>query len=160
MALISENLANAICEQIGFEKYNSHLYLYICGYLKNKGLDNIAKHFEGQHKEEFEHSLMFFNLLTDLNADVFVPEVDEVSMPFNTILDIAKVYLDREISTTSSINELKKLAMSEDNPVVEEKMRDMIRIQQNEYEEATTFMDKATLLSEWWQVAIWNESIG
>ena len=158
--LISDNLRKSICEQISHEKYNSHLYLYICGYLRNKGLENLAKHFEEQHKEEFEHSLEFFNLLTDMNADVVIPEVPEISMPFPTIIDVAKFYLAREILTTTTINAIKKAALEEDNPIVEEKMREMITKQQNEYAEATTFLDRAMLMSEWWQCALWDASIG
>jgi hypothetical protein len=51
------------------------------------------------------------------------------------------------------------MAISEDNPVVEEKMREMITKQQNEYEEATTFFDNAELCgSDWWRVKVWNDS--
>lgn len=158
--LMSDNLRNALCQQISHEKYNSNLYMYICGFLRNKGLDNLAKHFEEQHNEEFEHSIEFFNLLTDLNADVIIPEIDEIDFPIAVIHDIAMVYLDREILTTTSINEIKKMAISEDCPVVEEKMRDMISKQQVEYEEATSFMDKAMLFPEWWMCGLWNESMG
>jgi ferritin len=154
--LMSDSLRNSICEQIGHERYNANLYLYMAGYLKNKGLDNIAKHFEEQDKEEIGHSLEFFNLLTDLNADVKIPEIDSISMSFPMIIDLAKAYLEREMLTTASINEIKKLAIDEDNPVVEEKMREMITKQQKEYEEATSFLDKATLLPEWWQIALWD----
>jgi ferritin len=158
--LINDSLKLALCEQISHEKYNSNLYMYICGILRGRGLDNLSKHFEEQHKEEFEHSLEFFNLLTDLNADVIIPEIDEISMPLETIGAIADAYLKREIATTESIDAIKKLAIEQNNPVVEEKMRYMLVKQQAEYEEATTFADRASLLSEWWQAAIWDASIG
>lgn len=159
MMLMSENLRVALCEQIAHEKYNSNLYMYICGFLRNKGLDNIAKHFEKQHLEEFEHSIEFFNLLTDLNADVTIPEIDEINIPLLTIADIAKIYLEREILTTKSINQIKEMSIMEGCYVAEEKMREMITKQQHEYAEATSFMDKAELLPEWWQVAIWDSSM-
>lgn len=158
--LISETLITAIQDQIGHERYNSNLYLYIAGYLKNKGLDNLAKHFESQHDEEIGHSLEFFNLLTDLNADVKIPAIEAIAPPLETILDIAKAYLRQEVLTTTKIDVIKKMAVEQNNPVVEEKMREMITKQQKEYEEATSFMDKAVLMSEWWQVALWDSSIG
>lgn len=154
MNLISPALTSAICEQIGHEIMNANTYLYICGYLRNKGLDGIAKHFEEQHAEEIGHSKEFFSLLTDLNAPVTIPEVDEVNSPIDTIMDIAKLYLEREILTTASINEIKKLAIQEDNAIVEEKMRDMISKQQKEMEEATSFVDMAIILPEWWMVKL------
>lgn len=155
-ALIDESLRAAICEQIGHEKYNANLYMYICGFLKSKGFDNLSKHFFEQHQEETEHSIEFFNLLTDLNADVYIPEIDEINIPFASITSLAEIYLNREILTTNSINEIKKLAILTDSPVVEQKMREMIAKQQKEYEEATTFSDRAMLMSEWWQVALWD----
>ena len=157
--LISENLRSAVCEQIGHEMLNANIYLFMCAFLRNKGLDNIAKHFEEQHTEETGHAKHFLNLLTDLNADVFIPEVDAVMITYSTIMELANAYLAREIITTQSIDALKKTAIDEDNPVVEEKMREMITIQQAEYEEATTFLDKATLFDEWWKVGLWNESL-
>lgn len=161
MILINESLKNAICEQISHEIYNANLYLYMCAFLRNKGLDNLAKHFEGQHEEETGHAKEFLNLLTDLNTDVVIPEIEGVSMPFETIVSLATAYLNREILTTTSIDEIKKSAILDSNPVVEEKMREMIAKQQKEYEEATTFLDNAMLCGDdWWKVKVWNDSKG
>lgn len=161
MALMSDNLKDAICQQIGHEVHNANLYLYICGFLKNKGLDNLAKHFEGQHAEETAHAKEFFNLLTDLNTDIIIPKIDEMNMPLDNIKTIAKIYLDREILTTKSIDEIKNMALQENCPVVEEKMREMISKQQHEYEEATTFVDKAELTEgDWKFVLLWDASLG
>jgi len=159
-SLINESLRNALNEQIGHEFYNANLYLYMCAFLRNKGLDNLAKHFEGQHEEETGHGKEFMSLLTDLNADVFIPEVDEINTEFISIIGLAQAYLDREILTTTSIGEILKLAIQDNNYVVEQKMRDMISKQQKEYEEATTFLDKAQLMPEWWQCALWDAAGG
>jgi len=156
MTLINDSLRAALSEQIGHEFYNANLYMYMAAYLKNKGLDNLAKHFEGQYDEEIEHGKEFVNLLTNLNTDVFIPEIDEVNMQFISIVGLAQVYLDREILTTTSIGEILKLAIQDNNYVVEQKMREMISKQQKEYEEATSFLDKATLMPEWWQCALWD----
>lgn len=160
MSLMNDSLRDAICEQISHEKYNANLYLCICGLLRNKGFDNLAKHFLEQHEEETEHSLEFFNLLTDLNTYVYIPEIDEIKVSFESIIGIASAYLDREILTTNSIDEIKKLAIQDNSPVVEEKMREMITKQQKEYEEAATFQDNAILCGDdWWKVKIWNDSL-
>jgi len=161
ISLIGDSLRNALCEQIAHEFYNANLYLFVCAFLRNKGLDNLAKHFEGQQGEEMGHGMEFLNLLTDLNADVTIPEIDGIAIGINSIMDIATLYLNREVLTTKSIDEIKKLAIQDNNPVVEEKMREMITKQQNEYAEASTFMDNAFLCGdEWWKVKIWNDSCG
>lgn len=160
MKLISDELNSALCQQLGQEKYNSSLYLYIAGYLKNKGLNNLASHFEEQHKEEFEHSTMIFDLLTDLNSPVVIPEINGVNMNLSTITDVATVYFQREYDTTCSLDAIKKMAIEDSNPVVEEAMRDMIKIQRTEYEEATDFMDKAVMTGNDWKfVMMWDLSL-
>lgn len=162
MTLISEELRQSLIEQIGHEKYNANLYLYIAAYLKNKGLSGgLVKHFEKQHTEETEHSLILYNLLTDLNAQVNIPEIKEINIFFNTIIDIAQLYLQREIDTTNSLIEIKQLAIDENNGVVEERIREMIKLQQNEYAEATDFMDKSNIIGDDWKfVLLWDQGLG
>lgn len=157
--LISDELRLALLEQWGHETYNSHLYLYIAGVLKNKGLDNLAKIFEGQEQEESGHAKMIFDFLTDLNADVHIPEINMVNIQFGSIMDIAHQYLAREIVTTTSLDEIKKIAQDE-NPVAEEFLRDMIKLQRHEYEEACGFVDRAEIVgNDWMNALIWDLSL-
>jgi len=161
MPLISDELRAALIEQWGHEVYNAHIYIYIAAYFKNKGFDNIAKKFEGQWEEEQGHAKIILSLLTDLNIDFQTPKIDPCNMYFATIQDVADAYLGREILTTKSLDEIKLAAMDENNPVVEERIREMIILQQNEYEEATTFMDKAQILgNDWKAVLLWDASLG
>ena len=156
-SLIEDGLASSLYEQLSHERYNASLYLFIAGDLKNRGFDNLAKHFEEQHDEEISHSLIIYNLLTDLNAPVKILEINEVSLSINNIMDIATAYLEREILTTQSLNEIKKQAIEEENCVVEECMRGMIVKQQAEYEEATGFSDHAELMNgDWFKVLLWD----
>ena len=160
MKLISDNLISVLIEQLGHEKYNANLYLFIGGFLKNKGLNNLAKIFEGQYTEEIEHAMMIYNLLTDMNAPVVIPEIPRIEFVFNSIIDIANQYLEREILTTQSLDDIKKLAIEENNPVVEERMRYMITLQQHEYSEATDFVDKAELTGgDWRFVFLWDVAL-
>jgi len=161
MPLISDELREALNSQWSEEVYNSHLYLFVYAYLKNKGFDNIASHFKGQHGEEQTHAQMILDLLTDLNADFDSPAIEPCRMSFNSILDVASAYIEREIGTTTSLNEIKQMAIDENNPVIEERMREMIKLQQHEYEEATGFMDKAQILGgDWKATLLWDAALG
>jgi ferritin len=158
--LISNNLNEALCEQIGQEKFNANLYLFISGYLKNKGLDGLAKHFEGQHDEEVSHSKMIYDFLTDHSSPISIPEINSPDREIVSIKQLAELYLEREIETTKSLNGIKHLAIDEDNPTAEEFMRDMIKIQRHEYEEATTFLDKSILAGDDWKtILLWDLSL-
>jgi ferritin len=158
--LISENLCEALCGQLAHEKFNANIYLFIAADLKNRGFNNLAKHFEEQHEEETGHSLIIYNLLTDLNAPVKIEEIDAVKLQINIVTDIANAYLEREKLTTDSLDEIKKLAIDESNPVVEERMRQMLLLQQAEYSEATDWLDHAELCgSNWFNVMLWDGSL-
>ena len=158
--LISPELNKKLCDQLVKEKYNANLYLYIAGFLRNKGLNNLANHFLNQHDEETNHAKMFFDLLTDLNSEVKIPGIPGCTTQINTILDIAKLYVEREINTTNSINDIKNFSIEDKNPIVEEFCRKMIVLQQNEYQEAIDFQDKASMTGgDWKFVLMWDGNI-
>lgn len=157
MKLISDNLVDSLLAQWAHEKYNAHLYLYISSFLKNKGLNHLGSKFYNQYQEENEHSEMIISLLTDFNSRVSLSEIDEINFPIVSIMDIAEKYLLREHETTTNLDEIKKLSIDESNPVVEEFMREMIKLQRHEYEEANDFMDKAELTgNNWFNVFLWD----
>ncbi len=158
--LISDSLKESLVQQIAEEKKNANIYLSIASYLNGKGLSNLAKKFEEQHFEETEHSLILYKLLSDLSIVFVVPQIETYDISsIDNIVSLAELYLEREVLTTESLGEIKKQAMDEDNYVVEERIREMIKLQQSEYAESTEFIDKANLLKEWWQVALWDLSL-
>ena len=62
-SLINEALLSSLTNQVGAEKENANIYLFIGMFLKNKGLNNLGEFFIKQHEEEIEHSLMICNLI-------------------------------------------------------------------------------------------------
>lgn len=161
-SLISENLRQALCQQISEEKYNSNFYMAISAFLLNKGFDGLANQFINQIDEEHEHSKLIFEFLTDMNAKVELKQVDEVKINPDTIksiIDIATLYLDREKVTTQSLTEEKDIAIENKDSVAEEFLREMINKQRDELKEASTFMDNALLCESWRDVKVWSDNI-
>jgi ferritin len=162
--LISEIVKESLVNQLGAEKYNANLYLTIAAYLRVKGFDNLAKLFENQHTEEESHALIIYKLLTDLNEDFSMPTIDGFSPMFNSITDVSELYIQREIDTTESLKEIRLQAADEGNggcPVVEVAMIEILKLQQNELEEAATFNDKCQIIgNDWKTVLLWDASLG
>lgn len=158
MLLISENLRNQLVEQWVEEKENSQFYIYIGGWLKNRGYENLAKYFIDASFEEDVHAKKIFDLLTDLSLDFESRQIGSGVFPISSIGDIAEKFLSREIQTTQSLTEIRDLCSEEEtaSSVVEEMIREMISVQQSELEESTSFMDKTKILTEWWQVMFWD----
>lgn len=157
---ISEDLHNALLNQWVEEKENSHTYLYIGAYLKNKGLDKLGKFFFDASHEEDGHAQSILNLLTDLNLDFIPRAITEQVFDCSTISLVADKFLQREMQTTQSLQEIKEIAMNDSSfgfeSVIEEHIRKMISQQQSELEESLSFKDKANIFTEWWQVALWD----
>ena len=161
--LIGDIVKSALIEQLSAEKSNASLYLYIAGYLNGRGLSRLAKIFETQHDEEQSHSLIIYKLLTDLGVVFEILPIEGFNIPFNSILDIANLFLERETQTTTSLKEIRLLAADQGEegcPIVEVAMIDMLKLQQKEMAESTEFLDRATSLSEWWQVSLWDLTLG
>lgn len=162
-SLISNETKALLVAQVGHEKYNASVYLRVGVFLESKGFKNLAKHFYEQHEEEQKHSLIISKVLTDLNEDYHMPSVDEVDLDFDSIADIADLYVEREVETTDNLKSIRDMAANEPNggcPVVEVAMIDMLRLQQAELDEATTFYDRSQNFVQWRDVAIWDISLG
>lgn len=163
MPLISDEVKESLVNQIGMEKENANLYLSIAAHLKARGLDNIAKIFEEQHNEEQTHAKMLFDLLTDLNEDFTIPTINSVEVVINSMSDLGELYLQREIQTTESLKEIRNLSAEMGNEgcsVVEVRLIEMLRLQQNELEESTTFRDKCSIIGSDWKTALlWDASL-
>ena len=92
MKLMNENLENALNIQYNIERQNQAKNLFIAQFLKNRGFENLGSKFLAQAKEEYEHSEIIFNLLTDMNIEVKIDGLQPVNFPINSIEDIAKFY--------------------------------------------------------------------
>ena len=157
---ISNELKNALNNQLAVEKYNSAFYSYIASWFKNKGLNGLAKHFSSQIDEEFEHHKKIMDFLTDMNADVDIIAVPPVVLTIGSIIEIAQAYLDREVATTKELQSIKEITLDDGDGIAEEFLREMIQIQRAEIAEANDFYDNAEMTGgDWKFIKIWSDSI-
>jgi len=155
--VVSDSLADSLNFQLSKEKFNANLYLFIAGDLINRGFDRLGAFFKSQHEEETQHSLMIFDLLTNLNVPVELLEINEVNFSINFIVDVGDKFVEAEIQTTQSLQEIKKQAEDEDCQMVVTKMLEMIANQIKEMEESFTFKDHADLCgNDWFKVMVWD----
>jgi ferritin len=164
MPLIDDKMKQELVDQLGMEKYNANLYLRVANFLRSKGLEHYSKFFEDQHTEETSHSLMIYKLLTDLGEQFMIPEIPEVVEEFDTMLDVAELFLEAEINTTNSLDRIRHDAASQSGggyPVVEMLMQEMLHNQQAELDESSTLLDTVTTLGNDWKfVLLLDASMG
>ena len=72
---ISQELIDAINDQINFELYSAFIYLSMGTWFEEKNLTGMAHWMEVQYQEEFGHAMRFYRHLTERGARVLLKEI-------------------------------------------------------------------------------------
>lgn len=113
--LISQSLAKAINEQIGHEFGAQMQYLCIAAYFESEGLKLLAKLFAEQAEEEKEHALKLVGYINDTMSDLEIPAISAPKYKFGSAEEAVQAALNWEMEVTSQINNLVKIALSEND---------------------------------------------
>jgi ferritin len=143
---ISEESLRLLNNQIKEEMYNSQFYRYIGSYLKQMGLDNIGSYFgDTQVQEEQSHSQMITDYINDRNEKVIVLPVPEVNIEFQSLTQLAELYLQREQITTAKLSIIASNALSESDFMLFDFMQGLVKIQRDEERDALSYLDRARM---------------
>jgi len=141
LGLISEELLSLFNQKIALEVYNSQVYIKIYNYLSNIGLDKIANFFKKQSMGEIDHRNKFIEYVNERNCAIEILPVNSVEDTFNTLKNIAQLYVDREISTTAFIKSMAFNAFENEDLISYNFLMIMINEQQEEENLALSFQD-------------------
>jgi len=73
---ISQELVDAINDQINFELYSAFIYLSMGTWLEEQNLSGMAHWMEVQYQEEFAHAMRFYRHLTERGARVELKAIE------------------------------------------------------------------------------------
>jgi len=111
---LSENLNDALNQQIMIELGNQNKYMQIQSLFENMQLKNLAKFFKEQSAGENDHANLFMDYINDrIGGKVKIEEVNSPIINFEDINSIADFYVKTEQETTESIESLYNLALEE-----------------------------------------------
>lgn len=108
--MISQNLHNAINDQINAELWSAYLYLSMSLDAETKGYKGIANWFYVQFQEEQAHARIFMNYLNSRDVKVELKPIEGVPTVWDSVLDMFKQTLQHEKKVTSLINNLAAIA--------------------------------------------------
>lgn len=111
--MLSENMEEALNEQINREMYSSYLYLSMSAYSSSVGLPGFAHWFRVQVEEEKIHAMKIFDYINDQGGKVRLKGIKEPPVEFGTAMDMFQQTLKHEQFITRSIHELVDLAKAE-----------------------------------------------
>jgi ferritin len=111
---LSENLNDALNQQIMIELLNQNKYMQIQSLFEDMQLKNLAKFFKEQSAGENSHANLFMDYVNDrTGGKVKIEEVNAPIIDFTDINSIADFYVLTEQQTTESIESLYNLALEE-----------------------------------------------
>lgn len=148
--ILTQDLNDALNEQIVKEYQNMLIYKKIESYLEEMELHNLAKMFHKQAKEEDKHAKGFIDYLNGrIGGSV---RIGEIPSPENIQIDssnsIGSIYLRLEQETTESIEEIYELAMSQRSFLDLPYLQKMLEDQYHEEKEAQNFSKRFAMVKD------------
>ena len=113
--MISQNLQDAINEQIKYELYSAYMYLAMSADCSDRNLTGFANWMRMQAQEEVEHAMRFYDFLIERGGRVELHGIDKPPFEFGSPLEIMEQSLEHERFVTSRINGLYDLAHEEND---------------------------------------------
>jgi ferritin len=111
--MISENMTNALNEQVNREMYSAFLYMSMSAHCNQVGLKGFANWFMVQYHEEMLHAMKIYEYIQRQGAEVKLAAIKAPPTEFETPLDMFTQTLTHEQYITQSINDLMELAIAE-----------------------------------------------
>lgn len=113
--MISKKITDALNTQMNREFYSAFLYLAMSNDAMDKGFKGTAKWFNQQFVEEQTHAFKFAHYLQEQGAKV---TLDAIEKPAEKWADVKKMFseaLAHEKKVTAWINEIMKMAVTEND---------------------------------------------
>ena len=146
--MLSENLTNALSEQVNAEYYSAYLYLAMSAAADRLGLKGTANWLFAQAQEEMAHGTHIYKYILERGAVPSFGAIEKPPTAFTEISDIFEAALAHEKKVTQSINALATFAMQEFDHACYQFMIWFVNEQVEEEASATEILDKLRLIGE------------
>jgi len=107
---ISQELVDAINDQINFELYSAFIYLSMGTWLEEQNLNGMAHWMEVQYQEEFAHAMRFYRHLTERGARVVLKTIEGPKTEWASAHDVFADAYHHELLVTERIYKMGDIA--------------------------------------------------
>lgn len=108
--MISDELTDALNNQIKEELQSETYYLGMAAYFEDQDWDGFAHFMKLQAEEEREHAMKFYDFLSEVDRKVEIPGLDAPETEYDSIEDVFATALKQEEHITQRIHDLLGLA--------------------------------------------------
>ena len=142
MPPIKDNIRDALNEHVKWELYSGYMYLSMATWFYEQNLPGFAKFFRAHAKEEQEHAIKIFDYIVERGGRVTLQTIDQPPSEWNSPLSVLEEVYNHEVKVSGMINELMRLAKSENDYMTQDfLLTKMIREQIEEEDKAQTLVD-------------------
>ena len=146
---LSQELNDALCQQILHEMRNVVIYMQIASYFDDLRLNKLSKYFIKQSQHEKEHADMFMKYINSrTGGNVMLGEIEEPMLSLSDINSVVDAYVMVEESTTKSIEDLYSLALGERSYMDLGFIQGMLNEQVEEEDSAMSFSLRAKMAKD------------
>lgn len=110
---MKDNIAEAICQQIGIEFDSAYLYLALSADMASQGYRGAAHWLRLQYREECEHALHLIDYLEQRSGTVRLSAIPAHLPERRSLAETFRHTLEHERAITAAINKLLDLCVSE-----------------------------------------------
>ena len=144
--MLSDEMEQALNEQINAEFYSSYLYLSMSAYFESKGLPGFAKWMQAQTQEEWFHGMKMYDFVNERGGRITLKAIDKPQATWDSTLAVFENVLAHEQKVTGLINDLVNLALDERDHATNIFLQWFVSEQVEEEASAGAVLDKLKLI--------------
>jgi ferritin len=146
---LSSEINEALNYQCQHEMLNMWKYKILANYFEDLRLTKLAKKFYGQADEEYGHFSKIIDYLnTRVGGKYYPVEIEAPAMSISSPKDIGKIYMETEVGTTESLEEIADMIYEKKSFVDVPFILEMLNFQITEEDEADEFLKKISMVSD------------
>lgn len=110
--MINNEIATLLNEQVNAEFYASNVYLQMCAWAEDQGLDGAAGFFRAHSKEEREHMDKIFNYMAECGVPVTIGAIAQAPRDYQNLMEVINAAFAHEKKVTAMIKNIAKQAFA------------------------------------------------
>lgn len=140
--MISQQLQDALNEQIVMEIYSANLYLSMSFYMEKEGFTGFSTWMKKQSAEEMDHAYTFANYIIKRGGTAAVGSIAKVKQTWESPLDAFKETYTHECKISQLIDKLLDKAIEEGDKATQDFLWQFVREQVEEEATVSGIVDR------------------
>jgi len=144
--MLSNNIENALNDQIKIEAESSQIYLAMASWAEVQGLNGVATFMYTQSNEERDHMLKLVRYINERGGHAKISKLVAPSVEFGSFKEMFQTLFEHEVLVSISINKLVDITLQEKDYSTHNFLQWYVAEQVEEEAQARTILDKINLI--------------